>query len=215
MSKTLPTNSSANIDEDLEKEKSVDEFAKAFVYDAKSKNDPVQVENEIKQNKFYGDIEWPTISNAQFKDDTVNSIEKQLVANNNEFTRYPSDRIHAQMCSHVYKYETITKGERVTFSGEEFVVHEIFIKYTGLIGQAQTIKAKANRVLVYVAVLYLNETRKQLVLATKSIEASIFKSHVSSHDALSSSLKGILCNETIPQLYAVSERERERGCGYY
>jgi hypothetical protein len=100
----------------------------------------------------------------------------------------------------------LKRGDRVDFGGEEFVIHKIFNKYTGLIGEANTINVGVNRVPVYVAVLYLNETRKQLVLATKGIEASRFKSHFSSNDALSNSLKGILCNQMIPQLYAVSER---------
>ena len=177
------------------KEKSDHEFAKAFIYDATSKDEHSlgQVKDEIKENKFYGDIKLPKINeqNKQIKQ----SIEEQLVANNNEFTRYPSDYIHAQMCKDVNSNTNLKEEDpnqpNAEFN-EEFVVHKIFKKYTD------------NKVLVYFAVLYLNETRKQLVLATKGIEASRFKSHFSSNDALSNSLNGILCNQTIPQLYAVS-----------
>jgi hypothetical protein len=198
---TNPTNGAAEI-----KEKNDDEFAKAFIYDATSKDENSLekiVFKEISEKKFYGDIKFPKI-NVQ-NNPIVNSIEEQLVANNNEFTRYPSDYIHAKMCSHVYKYETLKEGASVEeFGGGEFVIHKIFNKYTGIIGEANTINVGANKVPVYVAVLYLNETRKQLVLATKGIEASRFKSHFSANDALSNSLNGILCNQTIPQLYAVS-----------
>jgi hypothetical protein len=118
--------------------------------------------------------------------------------NNNEFTRYPSDYIHAQMCKNVNSNTNLKDpcqdpNQSNAEFNEEFVFHKIFKKYTD------------NKVLVYFAVLYLNETCKQLVLATKGIEASIFKSReFLSHDALSNSLKGVLCNQTIPQLYAVN-----------
>jgi len=195
------------------KEKSDHEFAKAFIYDATSKDEHSlgRVKDEIKENKFFGDIILPKINeqNKQIKQ----SIEEQLVVNNNEFTRYPSDYIHAQMCSHVInEYEALKEGARVEeFGGGEFVIYKIFNKYTGLIGEAKTFDNSVNRVLVYFAVLYLNETRRQLVLAAKGIEAKIFKSHFSSNDALSNSLKGVLCNQTVPQLYAVSG---ERVFGY-
>ena len=108
-----------------------------------------------------------------------------------------------KMSKHVYDFEKLNKGQKVKFNNEPWKVLKIFKKYTGVIGEARKVNVKANEVIVYVAILYMNESRKQLVLATKGIEASIFKSHISSHDALSNSLKGIMCNETIPQLYQV------------
>ena len=184
-----------NDKDELKEEKSDHEFAKAFIYDATSKdeNSFAHIKEEIEKNKFYGDIILPKISAKN--NVIVRSIEEQLVVNNNEFTRYPSDYIHAQMCKDVNSNTNLKEEDpnqpKAEFN-EEFVVHKIFKKYTD------------NKVLVYFAVLYLNETRKQLVLATKGIEASRFKSHFSSNDALSNSLKGVLCNQTIPELYAVN-----------
>ena len=187
-----------NDKDELKEEKSDHEFAKAFIYEATSKdeNSFAHIKEEIEKNKFYGDIILPKISEQN--NVIVRSIEEQLVVNNNEFTRYPSDYIHAQMCKDVNSNTNLKDSNQdpnqpnAEFN-EEFVVHKIFKKYT------------VNKVLVYFAVLYLNETRKQLVLATKGIEASIFKSReFLSHDALSNSLKGVLCNQTIPQLYAVN-----------
>jgi len=188
---TNPTNDNDEITE----EKSDHEFAKAFIYDATSKdeNSFAHIKEEIEKNKYYGDIILPKISEQN--NVIVKSIEEQLVVNNNEFTRYPSDYIHAQMCKDVESNTNIKEDDpnQPADFNAEFDVHKIFKKYTG------------NRVLVYFAVLYLNETRKQIVLATKGIEASIFKSReFSSHDALSNSLKGLLCNQTIPELYAVN-----------
>ena len=189
---TNPTNDK----DEIKEEKSDHEFAKAFIYDATSKdeNSFAHIKELFEQNKFYGDIILPKISAKN--NVIVRSIEEQLVVNNNEFTRYPSDYIHAQMCKDVNSNTNLKEEDpnqpKAEFN-EEFVVHKIFKKYTG------------NKVLVYFAVLYLNKTRKQLVLATKGIEASIFKSReFLSHDALSNSLKGVLCNQTIPQLYAVN-----------
>jgi hypothetical protein len=139
---TNPTNGGAEI-----KEKNDNEFSKAFIYDATSKdeNSLVQINDEISKNKFYGDIQFTKI-NVQNNQIVTALIEEQLVANNNEFTRYPSDYIHVQMCSHVYKYETLKKGDRFDFGGEEFGIHTIFNKYTGLIGEANTLYVGANRV---------------------------------------------------------------------
>jgi len=184
-----------NDNDELKEEKSDHEFAKAFIYDATSKdeNSFAHIKEEIEKNKYYGDIILPKISEQN--NVIVKSIEEQLVVNNNEFTRYPSDYIHAQMCKDVESNTNIKEDDpnQPADFNAEFVVHKIFKKYTD------------NRALAYFAVLYLNETRKQFVLATKGIEASIFKSReFSSHDALSNSLKGLLCNQTIPELYAVN-----------
>jgi hypothetical protein len=104
---TNPTNGGAEI-----KEKNDNEFAKGFIYDATSlvldEHSLDQIKDEISKNKFYGDIKFPKINVPN--NELVASIEEQLVANNNEFARYPSDYIHAQMCSHVYKYETLKEG---------------------------------------------------------------------------------------------------------
>ena len=151
---------------------------------------------KVKDNKFYGDIKWPVNHKSA---NLVEKIEAQLEANNDEFTRFPSDFINAKMSKHVYDFEKLKKRQVVMFNNEPWKVLKIFKKHTGIIGEA-------NEVIVYVAILYMNESRKQLVLATKGIEASIFKSHISSHDALSNSLKGIMYNQTIPQLYHVSEQ---------
>ena len=193
-------------DKDIIKEKDDYTFAKAFIFPAKERSFSTEslknILDEVKHNKFYGDIKWPEVHKNS---ELVDKIESQLKANNNEFTRFPSDSIHAQMSKHVYK-EDLTEKHIVYFKFssshyEPWRVKRIFEIKTSIIG-----KGKRSEVVVYAAVLYMNESRKQLVLATKGIEASIFKSHISSHDALTNSLKGILCDETIPQLYQVSER---------
>ena len=94
---TNPTNDK----DEIKEEKSDYEFAKAFIYDATSKdeNSFALIKEEIEKNKFFGDIILPKISEKN--NVIVRSIEEQLVVNNNEFTRYPSDYIHAQMCKDV------------------------------------------------------------------------------------------------------------------
>jgi hypothetical protein len=193
-------------DDDLEdkrllKEKNDDQFSKAFIYEPKKNESLAQILSNVKRDKFYGDIKWPN-DDFDYSNEFVDEIEEQLEMNNDEFTRFPSDLTHAQMSSHVYNYKNLNEGDEVDFN-KEFVVHKKFFKHTGIIGEGNTVSVAANTVPVYVAILYLNKTRKQLVLATKGIEASILKSHFSSHDTLTNSLKGILCNETIPQLYVV------------
>ena len=198
-------------DERLLKEKDDDQFSKAFIYEPEKNESLAQILCNVKRDKFYGDIKWPD-DDFDYSNKLVDEIEEQLEVNNNEFTRFPSDLTHAQMSSHVYKidydkldFEKLDYDKLKVDFNKEFVVHKIFYKHTGIIGEANTVSIEANTVPVYVGILYLNKTRKQLVLAAKGIEASIFKSHFSSHDALTNSLKGIMCNETIPQLYVVED----------
>ncbi len=199
-----------NDDKRLLKEKDDEQFSKAFIYEARKNESLAQILSKVKRDKFYGDIKWPD-DDFDCTNKLVDEIDEQLEMNNDEFTRFPSDLTHAQMSSHVYKidYDKLDfekldlddKRLKVDFN-EEFVVHKIFYKHTGVIGEGNKIKG-ANKVPVYEGILYLNKTRKQLVLAAKGIEASVFKSHFSSHDTLTNSLRGILCNQIIPQLYVV------------
>ena len=57
-------------------------------------------------------------------------------------------------------------------------------------------------------ILYVNESRKQLVLAHKSIEAD-WKSFFSSVGGLNNTLDGIVQNKIVPQLYACYEMTRK------
>ena len=59
----MSTNSTNDNDE-IKEEKSDHEFAKAFIYDATSKdeNSFAHIKEEIEKNKFYGDIILPKIS---------------------------------------------------------------------------------------------------------------------------------------------------------
>ncbi len=66
---------------------------------------------------------------------------------------------------------------------------------------------------MYVSVLYLNESRKQLVLACKGLDKKCFKNFLSKDfdetTQLQDAVKGILNNEVIPQLYYCYEATRE------
>ena len=162
----------------------------AFIYHVKNcdySNESLEnILSEVKSNKFWGDIKWP---DNHIGSNLVDQIEEQLKANNNEFRRFPNDFIHAQMSQKVYEFDKLKESDDpVYFINEKWKVLKIF---------------KHEK---YVAVLYMNESRKQLVLATKGIETSIFKSHISSQKAHSDYLNGILLNENITQLYQVSQK---------
>jgi hypothetical protein len=75
--KKISTNPTNDKDE-IKEEKSDHEFAKAFIYDATSKdqNSFAHIKELFEQNKFYGDIILPKIS-AQ-NNVIVRSIEEQL-----------------------------------------------------------------------------------------------------------------------------------------
>jgi hypothetical protein len=121
--KKMSTNPTIDKDE-IKEEKSDHEFAKAFIYDATSKdeNSFAHIKEEIEKNKFYGDIILPKISEQN--NVIVKSIEEQLVVNNNEFTRYPSDYIHAQMCKDVDSNKNLKEED--PNQPAEFVVHTYF-----------------------------------------------------------------------------------------
>jgi hypothetical protein len=89
----------------------------------------------------------------------------------------------------------------------EWTIYDVYDVSTGLIGEGKTLDGNLNRVQICLGILYVNESRKQLVLAHKSIEAD-WKSVFSSVSGLSNTLDGILQNKIVPQLYACYEMTR-------
>jgi hypothetical protein len=100
-------------DDHLIEEKNDYSFSKAFIYDATNCDYSTEclkeILNDVKEKKFYGDIKWPINHTSS---ELVDDIETQLEANNNEFTRFPSDFIHAQMSKHVYEYDKLNQKKK-------------------------------------------------------------------------------------------------------
>ena len=106
-----------------------------------------EILKDVKKNKYYGDILWPSNSNEAIKC----QIENKLKNNNINFSRFPSDYIHLLLCEHVTK-EKFEKGDEFTFNKEKWIVHKIHDVSTGLIGEANR---SINTVQILFAVLYI------------------------------------------------------------
>jgi hypothetical protein len=162
----------------------------------------------------------------------IEQIENVIGENNLTASRYPSDLIHALLCKHassnVFKrkdkhekkeiqvpVDHLKPGDAVQLKNQnkfneanEWTILDVYDVSTGLIGEGKTLDGQLNRVQICLGILYVNESRKQLVLAHKSIQAD-WKSFFSSVGGLNNTLDGIIRNKIVPQLYACYEMTRK------
>jgi len=165
--------------------------------DILSLNSLEQIYEEAKAKKFYGNIIWPAklpYQNEAFAN-KIEQIENVIGENNLTSSRYPSDLIHALLCKHassnVFKRKAkhekkeiqvpvdhLKPGDAVQLKNQdkfneanEWTILDVYDVSTGLIGEGKTLDGQLNRVQICLGILYVNENRKQLVLAHKSIQA--------------------------------------------
>ena len=128
------------------------------------------------------------------------SASKSIVINH---SRFPSDLMHLLMCNDTYQvYHDAKKNsqEKIEFNGEDWFVHEVFREET-----------KFLKMCTFKAVVYINDSKKQMVLAFKGLDAE-FKDIFNDEGSLSNNINGVLLNGVIPQLitcYGVVEKANE------
>ena len=88
---------------------------------------------EVKMNNFYGDIKWPSDLPTENEDINrkVKQVEKQLKKNNKQFSRYPTDYMHALICQHITdnKFERGAQNDQVTLNEEDWKIHRRLFGY--------------------------------------------------------------------------------------
>jgi hypothetical protein len=107
------------------------------------------------------------------------------------------------MCNDTYQvYHDAKKNsqEKIEFNGEDWFVHEVFREET-----------KFLKMCTFKAVVYINDSKKQMVLAFKGLDAE-FEDIFNDEGSLSNNINGVLLNGVIPQLitcYGVVEKANE------
>ena len=161
------------------------------------KIDPQILKNaykEVSRDLKYGDIIWPTHvpKNEQCKD-LVDKIEKRLVQNNNEYSRFSSDYFHCELSYEIFN-ENLKKGDRLD-SDKNWKAIEIF--------KIENDTSSSN----YFSALFYNKYKGQAILSHRGIGANV-TDFFKKESTLSDDLHGILLHEYIGQLvkcYEVTE----------
>ena len=153
----------------------------------------------LKANSYYGDIKWPDGYSPTEENEKKlkKEIENQLTQNNKEYSRYPNDYIHCLLSKYVYNND-LKEGDTI----------KDLNKWKILKIQNEFTQGNFNKILIYTAVLFVNESQKQLVLSHKGIEVEI-KSLTKESGELNSTIKGIVMNEIVPQLVYCYEFTKE------
>ena len=204
-------------------------------------SDFVKILDEAKENNFYGDIKWPSNFPKETEDinNIVGQIEEQLKKNNKQFSRYPTDYMHALICQHITdnKFERGEQNDLVTLNEEVWKVHRIFDDFSGFIDEAEseedyTVKRGIRELLSFynfdtkptksnddngkkhkVPKIFLGvlyfNEKKKQMVLAHKGIEASFKSLFSANNQLSNSFDGILQNKIIPQLYCCYEITKE------
>jgi hypothetical protein len=150
---------------------------------------------KVKTNLTLGDIKWPNKLPDQGRSkEFIQKIEQELLKNNKEFSIFPRDHILAQICLDVYR-DNLTETGVVSFSDENFIILKTFIEPKYL----------------YIGALYLNESRRQLVLAHRGYSPN-WKSLLNKEGTFKPNIESKWLNQVnIPQL-AVSHLVTQIAC---
>ena len=122
----------------------------------------------------------------------IHNIETNIIKNNDEFARFPSDYIHALMCYDVYRNFDIEKENKVKFGHDFWKVIDLF-EYPNV--DVKNMKKSS----IYFAVLYLNKCKKQLVLAHRGFSLNL-KTLFADNGEIKKNIKTVLVKSTLPQL---------------
>lgn len=150
---------------------------------------------EVSCGLKFGDIIWPTqVPKNDECNDLVDKIEKRLVQNNNEYSRFSSDYFHCELSYEIFN-ENLKKGDSLD-SDKNWKVIEIF--------KIENSASSSN----YFSALFYNKYKGQAILSHRGIEANV-SDFFKKESSLSDDLHGILVHEYIGQLvkcYEVTER---------
>ena len=170
----------------------------------------------VQKNKLAGDIRWhPAQMSAKNAAPLIESIEAHLEANNECFSRFPNDFVHAQMSEDVYRSD-LTESESVfvnqyaaqllpsmessSSSSEETSEWRVLKVYEEPREAAQTCKKGGQ----YTGVIYYNEGKRQMVLAHRGANAAELQTFFKEE-----TVEETLATSLVPQLAICFEVTRE------
>jgi hypothetical protein len=187
--------------------------------------DKVELEKLYKQLRLdltVGDIIWhhDQLSSASENPSAmklIQDIEAHLFENNKNFTRFPSDYIHGLMSRDVYRNHVFNPDDETKLSDVEELKTTGWrlLKVFNEPSEDTLIYKKGE---IYSGVIYWNESRRQMVLAHRGIDAK-FTSYFKEDGTLCTNIEGIIVGKIVPQLaicYDITdqanEQASEKGC---
>lgn len=113
-----------------------------------------EIASKIQNNDFIGNVNWGSM--PKLSDDLVEKIESKIILNNQNYKQYSNDFVHGLLSLHSYIDSTVQ--EKVAF---EKAKYNQYLEDWKIFNEP-----KIGR---YYAVAYINEKKKQLVLAHRGI----------------------------------------------
>jgi hypothetical protein len=187
--------------------------------------DKVELEKLYKQLRLdltVGDIIWhhDQLSSASENPSAmklIQDIEAHLFENNKNFTRFLSDYIHGLMSRDVYRNHVFNPDDEPKLSDVEELKTEGWrlLKVFNEPSEDTLIYKKGE---IYSGVIYWNESKRQMVLAHRGIDAK-FTSYFKEDGTLCTNIEGIIVGKIVPQLaicYDITDQANElaseKGC---
>ncbi|CAF0937155.1 unnamed protein product [Brachionus calyciflorus] len=133
----------------------------------------------------YGDIKWPEIIPNDIESlILMQQIEQRLFENNESYTKFASDYIHALLSYEVYN--NLQENGEFLIDDQKWIVLKVF-----------SYEIKENS--FYYSALFFNEYTEHLILSHRGsiFDKNLFFSEKSSFEE---NIRGILLNQYIPQL---------------
>jgi Tfp pilus assembly protein PilF len=165
------------------------------------------IETELKNCPNIGYIKFD--SDKERTDDIkskLESIEKQLISNNNQYQPFTNDYIHCLLCSHCYETE-LTPDELELLKNKNLLKSKQFFqenKYKLLNDEWKVKRLKIGK--GFKNILYMNKRRRQLVLAFQGVKLKVKDFFTDNDQIISSAIYSMIANEEIaPQTEACFE----------
>ncbi len=136
----------------------------------------------------------------------LESIEKQLISNNNNYQPFTNDYTHCLLCSHCYETE-LTPDELGLLKNKKLLKSKQFFqedKYKPLNDEWKVKRLKIGK--GFKNILYMNKRRRQLVLAFQGVKLKVKDFFTDNEQIISSAIYSMIANEEIaPQTEACFE----------
>ncbi|RNA08806.1 TPR repeat family [Brachionus plicatilis] len=143
----------------------------------------------------YGDILWneERFPKDQISIDLIEKIKQQLIDNNNEYSRFPSDLTLGKFSHYVYR-TVIKKDDKADEIGPGWYVFDIFNEPD----EDKSINEKKGS--IYSGAIFVNDFKHQIVLAHRGINDD-FKNLLIKDGKMVETIDGIWLKQIVPQLH--------------
>jgi len=156
------------------------------------------IEDHLKNCPNIGYIKFnPNQERTQDINSKLESIETQLIRNNNEYQPFANDYIHCLLCSHCYEIE-LTPNELELLKDNKLLKDKQFFqetKYTVLKNEWKVKRLKIGK--GFKNILYINNRRRQLVLAFQGVKLRVNDFFTNDDQIIDSAIYSMIANKEI------------------